>query len=67
MSLKNALKTAKSPINVYDLEDNTGAGGGATTETQAPEFNVVEQSGVNQIAGALAGSGQFKLLLFLVM
>ena len=41
MSLKNALKTAKSPINVPELEDNTGAGGGATTETQAPEFNVV--------------------------
>lgn len=57
MSLKNALKAAKAPINVPDLEDNTGSGGGATTETQPPEFNVVGQSGVNQIAGAFAGRG----------
>lgn len=57
MSLKNALKAAKAPINIPELEDNTGAGGGATTETQAPEFNVVGQSGINQIAGAFAGRG----------
>ena len=57
ISLKNALKEAKAPISIPDLEDDTGAGGGANTQTQPPEFNVVGQSGVNQIAGAFAGAG----------
>lgn len=57
ISLKNALKTAKAPINIPDLEDDSGAGGGVNTQTQPPEFNVVGQSGVNQIAGAFAGAG----------
>lgn len=36
---------------------SSGAGGGGASQQQAPQFNVVGQSGFNQIAGAIGNQG----------
>tara|TARA_E500000331_G_C17249635_1_gene710542 strand:- start:600 stop:2531 length:1932 start_codon:yes stop_codon:yes gene_type:complete len=46
-----AAQKFKSPSKQKPSEE--GGGGGLTSPTQAPSFNVVGQSGFNQVAGAL--------------
>ena len=53
---KNVLSKAKGPQppSVSSPSISVGGGGGASTSpSQAPSFNVVGQSGFNQVAGAL--------------
>lgn len=49
-----------APVELPQPNLSAGAGGGAdggASQTQAPSFNVVGQSGFNQIAGALGSAG----------
>ena len=50
---KNVLSRAKGPQPPSVSPPSIGGGGAATSPTQPPSFNVVGQSGFNQIAGAL--------------
>ena len=50
---KNVLSKAKGPQPPSVSAPSIGGGGAATSPSQAPSFNVVGQSGFNQIAGAL--------------
>jgi len=51
--VKNIQKT-KFDSSAFDIETpSTNTGGAATSPSQAPSFNVVGQSGFNQVAGAL--------------
>ena len=48
-----ARQKFESPSNSISSVDTGGGAGGGVTETQAPQFNIVGQSGFNQIASAL--------------
>ena len=50
---KNVLSKAKGPQPPSVSPPSIGGGGAATSPTQPPSFNVVGQSGFNQVAGAL--------------
>ena len=50
---KNVLSRAKGPQPPSVSPPSIGGGGAATSPTQPPSFNVVGQSGFNQVAGAL--------------
>ena len=50
---KNVLSKAKGPQPPSVSPPSIGGGGATTSPSQAPSFNVVGQSGFNQIAGAL--------------
>ena len=50
---KNVLSKAKGPQPPSVSAPSIGGGGAATSPSQAPSFNVVGQSGFNQVAGAL--------------
>tara|TARA_R100001460_G_scaffold74219_1_gene115280 strand:- start:264 stop:2123 length:1860 start_codon:yes stop_codon:yes gene_type:complete len=52
-AVKNIEKT-RFDSSAFDIEaPSTNTGGAATSPSQAPSFNVVGQSGFNQVAGAL--------------
>jgi len=48
-----AKQKFESPSNTTPSVDTGGGAGGGVTETQAPQFNIVGQSGFNQVAQAL--------------
>ena len=48
-----AAQKFKAPSKQTPSTSGGGVGGDLTSPTQAPSFNVVGQSGFNQIAGAL--------------
>ena len=50
---KNVLSKAKGPQPPSVSPPSIGGGGASTSPSQAPSFNVVGQSGFNQVAGAL--------------
>ena len=50
---KNVLSKAKGPQPPSVSPPSIGGGGANTSPTQPPSFNVVGQSGFNQVAGAL--------------
>jgi len=56
---KAVLSKVKGPSATIPTSVSTGGGGGGATSTpsQPPSFNVVGQSGFNQIAGALSQQG----------
>ena len=53
-----AIAAQKFKAPSKQTPSSSGGGGDLTSPTQAPSFNVVGQSGFNQIAGALSGEQQ---------
>lgn len=52
-AVKNIQKTQFNSSSFDTTSPSTSTGGAATSPTQPPSFNVVGQSGFNQVAGAL--------------
>ena len=52
---KNVLSKAKGPQPPSVTASTGGSAGGGASQPQAPSFNVVGQSGFNQVASALSG------------